>query len=210
MKYEIKIFGINPLWISVLFIGSFLVVCATGGNNVNWSYLGFEVIFPFYMAIMISELCKTRNDPAFDLISAQGKSLFCWILRRFAILFLVICSMVFTGMIFFSFIRKGISFWGIIFTFLSTAFFLSTVCVFISLICNAPHIPTMVVALLWLFSLITMSLLRFTPIQYFYLFVRYAGISDTIWIINKIILTFMGIILWICIFVICKRRVCCM
>lgn len=213
MKYEGKIIGINPLWISVLVIGTFLVVCVTGGTNVNWSYLGFEVIFPFYMAVMIGEWCKIRTDPVFDLISAQGKSLFGWIVHRFATLFAGMCLMIFIGLLLFSFISEGVSFFDIIdiiFTFLSTSFFLSSICVFISIFCDVPHIPTMIVAVFWLFSFMIMSLLRFKPIQYFYLFPRYAGISDSVWIINKIILMFIGAVLWLSIFVVCKKRICCM
>lgn len=49
MKQELKIIGINPIWITALLTGTFLVVCATGGENVHWGYLGFELIFPFYL-----------------------------------------------------------------------------------------------------------------------------------------------------------------
>ena len=82
MKYESKIIGINPLWISALLVGTFLVVCAAGGDNINWGYLGFEVIFPFYTSIVIGEWCKTRTDPMFDVISSQGHFLFGWLVRR--------------------------------------------------------------------------------------------------------------------------------
>lgn len=51
MKHEVKIIGINPFLISALLTIAFLIVCATGGENVNWGYLGFEVVFPFYMAM---------------------------------------------------------------------------------------------------------------------------------------------------------------
>ena len=98
MKYESKIIGINPLWISALLTAAFLTVCATGGQNVNWGYLGFEVVFPFYMAVAIGEWCKTRTDPMFDAISAQGKSLFLWIVRRFVLLFGAITLFAVIGM----------------------------------------------------------------------------------------------------------------
>lgn len=62
IRYEGKIIGINPFWISALLTAAFLIVCATGGENVNWGYLGFEVLFPFYMAIAIGEWCRTRSD----------------------------------------------------------------------------------------------------------------------------------------------------
>lgn len=98
MKYEIKILGINPLWISALLVGAFLIVCGTGGSNINWGYLGSEVIFPFYTAVVIGEWCKTRTDPMFEVISAQSKSLFWWIVRRFALLFGTVLIFAFGGM----------------------------------------------------------------------------------------------------------------
>ena len=67
--------------------GAFLVVCATGGENIHWGYLGFEWIFPFYLSVVVGEWCKIRTDPMFEVIAAQGKSLFHWIVRRFLIPF---------------------------------------------------------------------------------------------------------------------------
>lgn len=203
MKYEIKIIGINPLWISALLVGTFLVVCAAGGDNINWGYLGFEVIFPFYTAIMIGEWCKTRTDPMFDMISSQVYSLFGWVVRRFALLFGSAFIFAFMGMIGVSLIRLDNSIFEMICVFLPTAFLLSSACVFISLLSDISHIPTMTVGVVWLFSIMAMSLLCFPPVQYFYLFVRYAGISSPLWIVNKIILLSIGILLWIGIFWFC-------
>lgn len=207
MKYESKIIGINPLWISALLTAAFLTVCATGGQNVNWGYLGFEVVFPFYMAVAIGEWCKTRTDPMFDAISAQGKSLFLWIVRRFVLLFGAITLFAVVGMAGVSSIKQSNSIVDMMCAFLPTAFVLSSTCVFISLLSNIPHIPTMAVGVVWLFSIMSMSLLRFPLVQYFYLFVRYAGINSPLWIVNKIILLLIGIILWISIFLFCKKRI---
>lgn len=206
MKYECRIIGVNPLWISVLLVGAFLPVCAFGGNGINWGYLGFEVIFPFYASIAVGEWCKTRTDPMFDVISAQGRFLFSWILRRFALLSGMICAFAFIGMIGVSTIIGENSFLDMACAFLPTAFVLSSACVFISLLSNIPHIPTMAVGVVWLFSIMSMSLLRFPPMQCIYLFARYAGVEDTIWIVNKIILTSVGGALWIGIFLCCKNR----
>ena len=76
VRLETKIMGINPFWISALLTAAFLIVCVTGGDNVNWGYLGFEVLFPFYMAVAVGEWCRIRADQIFDVVSAQGKSLF--------------------------------------------------------------------------------------------------------------------------------------
>lgn len=206
MKYESKIIGINPLWISALLTATFLTVCATGGQNVNWGYLGFEVVFPFYIAVAIGEWCKTRTDPMFDAISAQGKSLFLWIVRRFVLLFGAITLFAVVGMAGVSIITQTAAIGDLLLTFLPTAFFLSSVCVFLSMLSSVPHIPTMAVGVIWLFSIMSMSLLRFPIIQYFYLFVRFAGIESLVWVVNKIVLLLIGIVLWICVFVVCKKR----
>lgn len=206
MKHEVKIIGINPFLISALLTIAFLIVCATGGENVNWGYLGFEVVFPFYMAIAIGEWCKTRSDQMFDVISAQGKSLFLWLVRRFLLLFVAIAAFSVLGMVGISVITKTASIGNLLLTFLPTAFFLSSVCVFLSILSSVPHIPTMVVGVIWLFSIMSMSLLRFQLVQYFYLFVRFAGIDNSVWIVNKIILLLIGIALWLGVFIICKKR----
>lgn len=206
MKYEWKIIGINPVWISALLTGAFLIICGTGGENLHWGYLGFEMIFPYYMAVVIGEWCKIRTDPMFDVISAQGKSLFQWILRRFTLLFCLVSIFAAAGMIGVVLLKPGMSVADLFLTFLSTAFFLSSISIFVSVLANVPHIPTMITGVIWLFSIMSMSLLRFAPVQYFYLFVRFAGINGTLWMINKSLLVIIGFSLWAGTYAICQRR----
>lgn len=206
VRLEAKIMGINPFWISALLTAAFLIVCATGGDNVNWGYLGFEVLFPFYMAIAIGEWCRTRADQIFDVISAQGKSLFLWIVRRFLILFVTVTAFAVIGMLGTVVITKTASIGELLLTFLPTAFFLSSVCSFLSVLSSIPHIPTMAVGVIWLFSIMSMSLLHFQPIQYLYLFIRFAGVDSSTWILNKLVLLVAGFILWLCVFIICQKR----
>lgn len=206
VRLETKIMGINPFWISALLTAAFLIVCATGGDNVNWGYLGFEVVFPFYMAVAVGEWCRIRADQIFDVISAQGKSLFLWIVRRYFILFGAVMVFAVIGMLGTVIITKTASIGELLMTFLPTAFFLSSVCIFLSMLSNIPHIPTMAVGVIWLFSIMSMSLLRFRPIQYLYLFIRFAGVDSSIWILNKLVLLVAGSVLWICVFIVCQKR----
>lgn len=206
VRLETKIMGINPFWISALLTAAFLIVCATGGDNVNWGYLGFEVLFPFYMAVAVGEWCRIRADQIFDVISAQGKSLFLWMVRRFLVLFVTVTVFAVIGMLGTVIITKTASTGELLMTFLPTAFFLSSVCIFLSVLSSIPHIPTMAVGVIWLFSIMSMSLLRFRPIQYLYLFIRFAGVDSSIWILNKLVLLVAGIVLWICVFLVCQRR----
>lgn len=206
VRLEAKIMGINPFWISALLTAAFLIVCTTGGDNVNWGYLGFEVLFPFYMAVAVGEWCRIRADQIFDVISAQGKSLFLWIVRRFLILFVMVTVFAMIGMLGTVIITKTASIGELLMTFLPTAFFLSSVCIFLSVLSSIPHIPTMAVGVIWLFSIMSMSLLRFRPIQYLYLFIRFAGVDSSIWILNKLVLLVTGLILWLCVFIVCQKR----
>ena len=206
VRLETKIMGINPFWISALLTAAFLIVCATGGDNVNWGYLGFEVLFPFYMAVAVGEWCRIRADQIFDVISAQGKSLFLWIVRRFLVLFVTVTVFAVIGMFGTVIITKTASIGELLLTFLPTAFFLSSACIFLSVLSSIPHIPTMAVGVIWLFSIMSMSLLRFRPIQYLYLFIRFAGVDSSIWILNKLVLLVAGSVLWICVFLVCQKR----
>lgn len=206
VRLEAKIMGINPFWISALLTASFLIVCSTGGDNVNWGYLGFEVLFPFYMAVAVGEWCRIRSDQIFDVISAQGKSLFLWIVRRFLILFVTVTAFAVIGMLGTVVITKAASIGELLLTFLPTAFFLSSVCIFLSALSSIPHIPTMAVGVIWLFSIMSMSLLRYRPIQYLYLFIRFAGVGSSTWILNKLVLLVTGLILWLCVFIVCQKR----
>lgn len=206
VRLETKIMGINPFWISALLTAAFLIVCVTGGDNVNWGYLGFEVLFPFYMAVAVGEWCRIRADQIFDVVSAQGKSLFLWMVRRFLVLFVTVTVFAVIGMLGTVIITKTASIGELLMTFLPTAFFLSSVCIFLSVLSSIPHIPTMAVGVIWLFSIMSMSLLRLRPIQYLYLFIRFAGIDSSIWILNKLVLLVAGIVLWICVFLACQKR----
>lgn len=206
VRLEAKIMGINPFWISALLTAAFLIVCATGGDNINWGNLGFEVLFPFYMAVAVGEWCRIRADQIFDVISAQRKSLFLWIVRRFLVLFVTVTVFAVIGMLGTVIITKAASIGELLLTFLPTAFFLSSVCIFLSVLSSVPHIPTMAVGVIWLFSIMSMSLLRFRPIQYLYLFIRFAGVDSSTWILNKLVLLAAGLILWLCVFLICQKR----
>lgn len=121
VRLEAKIMGINPFWISALLTAAFLIVCTTGGDNVNWGYLGFEVLFPFYMAVAVGEWCRIRADQIFDVISAQGKSLFLWIVRRFLVLFATVTVFAMIGMLGTVIITKTASIGELLMTFLPTA-----------------------------------------------------------------------------------------
>lgn len=142
----------------------------------------------------------------FEVIAAQGKSLFCWIVRRFLLLFGLVSIFAFAGMGGIILLKPNMSFGNLVITFFPTAFFLASLCILISVAIRVQHIPTMIVGVLWLFSVMSISLLRFKAVQYFYLFARYAEIQEPVWIINKGILLTAGIVFWVCIYIVIKKR----
>ena len=53
LKSELKIAGSNLYLISAVFVVAFIFLAWFGGDLLNLSILGFEVIFPFFTAIAV-------------------------------------------------------------------------------------------------------------------------------------------------------------
>lgn len=206
MRYEWKRIGWNPVWFSAFLTGAFLVVCATGGETVPWGYLGFEVLYPFYMAVAVGAWCQTRTDPLFEVICAGGTSLFRWVLRRYLLLFCLLGGIAALGVAGMVWIKPTTPALDLLLAFLPTAFFLSSVSAALSMVATAPYIPALAGGILWLFSLMSVSLLRFAPVRYFYLFARYAGLNGRVWVANKVVLVLLGLALWCAIYTVCHKR----
>lgn len=205
-RYESKIIGINLYWISALAIVTYIFLRSMGGNLINWDYLGFEIIFPFYTAIMIGECVKTRSDPMFEVIEAQSTSLFGWVFIRYFYVFIITGLFSILGMLIIQFINPIATLDELVFVYLTTAYFLSSLVVLCSLFTKSSHAAVAICGVYWLFSLMVKSLLRFSFVQYIYLFMRYAVKSNPIWIWNKCVLTIMGLAMWLLIYMVCKRR----
>lgn len=207
IKKECKIMGIHPVWITALLTGAFLAVCAAGGNNIHWGYVGFEIVFPFYTAIAVGEWCRVRTDPMFEVIAAQGKSLFLWIIRRYILLLAGVLIFTIAGICGTVALKPGMDAAGLLLTYIPGAFFLSSLCVVISIRTSTPHMPVMITGVIWLFSLIAVSMTRYKPVSYIYLFIRYAAGGDRIWYVNKTILIVSGLCLWLISYGMCRKRV---
>lgn len=78
-------------------------------------------------------------------------------------------------------------------------------CALLGIICRQDHIATLVCGVIWLIILLTRSLLRFPGLEYVYLFIRFAGDQNNIWLWNKGIITLAGLFLWCVIYWKCKR-----
>lgn len=206
VKYERKIVGSNLYWISLLAVAVFLFMRSMGGDLINWNYLGFEVVFPFYSAIMTGECVKTRSDPMFEVIEAQSNSLLHWIFMRYLYTFVTTSAFVVAGILISCIMNRISGFGELLFVYLSTAFFLSSFVVLSSFFTKNSHAAVAACGVYWLFSLLARSLLRFPFVPYIYLFIRFADEGNPIWVQNKIILTAVGLTMWLAVFIVCKKH----
>jgi len=206
LLYEQKITGTSPIWISASVVAVFVLIAIFGGDLLNLSCFGFEVVFPFFVTIAAGEWGKTRSDMNFDIIASQSKSLFTWVLARFIVIFLTVSVFSFISMVVVFLVRNEMPLREMILTYFAPAFFLSTVCAMCSFCFSQEHIATLICGIIWLLTMLTKSLLRFSGVEYFYLFIRYAGDQNDIWLINKAVLLGLSLVLWAVIYLLCKKR----
>lgn len=206
LKSELKIAGSNLYLISAVFVVVFIFLAWYGGDLLNLSILGFEVIFPFFTAIAVGEWGRTRADENYDVIAAQSKSLFGWVITRYTAIMGTICVFAVVALTAVTLIRSEMPVWEVFLIFFPTAFFLSSISAFVGVCHSQDHIATLVCGVFWLISLMVRSLLRLPGIQYIYLFIRFAEDPNGIWITNKAILCFFGLLLWGMTFLKCKKQ----
>lgn len=206
LNIEKKIVGSNILWITLLLLGSYIALCVTGGDLVNWVYLGFEVMLPFYAAISVCEWVRTRSDPVFELVLAQAKSLFFWVVRRFLLVFLITTVLAFIGMIVLRQVALEFSLCEVLFTYVTTAFCISSLGLLASFFSSTSHVASAICGTLWLFSLLAKSILKYRAATFFYLFLRFAEPDNPVWFTNKVVLVVLGLLIWLMIWLICHKR----
>lgn len=206
LKSELKIAGSNLYLISAVFVVAFIFLAWFGGDLLNLSILGFEVIFPFFAAIAVGEWGKTRADENYGVIAAQSKSLFGWVITRYAAIMGTVCVFAVVALTAVTLIRSEMPVWEVFLIFFPTAFFLSSISAFVGVCHSQDHIATLVCGVFWLISLMVRGLLRLPGIQYIYLFIRFAEDPNGIWITNKAILCFFGLLLWGMTFLKCKKQ----
>ena len=207
IKFERKIIGFNLYWISILAVGTFLLLRSMGGNLINWNTLGFEVLFPLYTAIMTGECVKIRSDPMFEVFEAQSRSLFRWVFVCYLYTFVVTGILVVIGMTVNQAMDSAFTFGKFLCIYLTTAFFLSTLAVLCSIFTSSSHVAVAVCGIYWLFSMLVRSLLKISFVPYVYLFICFADESSPVWLLNKCILTIMGMLMWLIVWLLCKKRI---
>jgi len=206
INLERKIAGGNILWITILVLISYIVICITGGELIDWVYLGFEVMLPFYTAIAVSEWVRTKSDPLLEIIIVHARSLFLWVLGRFIYIFGITTTLSVIGMMALRAVTLEFSLSEVLFVYLSTAFFISSLGVLSSFFSRQAHAATAVCGTIWLFSLLVKSLVRFPAVAHVYLFIRFAEPDNPVWVVNKVVLLLLGIVMWLIIWYICYKR----
>ncbi len=205
IKSELKIMGINPILISFAFITVFVLLALLTGDLLNLSCIGFEVIFPFYAAIAIGEWGRTRADDNYDVIASQGRSLFVWVFFRFLAVFATISLNAVLCMAIVSYIRNEMPLWEMSLMYFPTAMFLSTLAAMFNLHITQEHISTLTCGVVWLVTILIRSLLRLPGMEYVYLFIRYAGDQNGVWLTNKVVLLIICGFMWGGIYLSCRR-----
>ena len=202
---EAQIFGIN-FWIVSAAVGAATIAFSLlAGELLDFYPAIFEVVYPFFAAIVVGEWGKTRSDGNFDLIAAQCESLFPWVLRRYTAAFGGASLFAALSMAGASIARYELPLGELLAIYFPPAFFLSSLCALLGLLCRQEHIATLVCGVVWLDLLFTRSLLRFPGLEYIYLFIRFAGDQNNIWLWNKGIVSLAGLLLWSGIYWACKR-----
>lgn len=196
IESEIKVIGINFFILSAFFAAALIVCSKITGELLDFYPVSFEVLFPFFTTIAVGEWGKTRADTNFDIIAAQSKSLFQWVLFRYVTVFGLSSAFAVLCMTGSSMIRYELPMWELLVMYLSPAFFLSSLCALLGILYAQEHAATLFCGIVWLIFLLIRSLLRIPGIEYIYMFIRYTGDQNHIWLWNKGILAVSGLLLW--------------
>ena len=206
IESEVKIFGINFFIVSVAFTVTMIVLSIIAGDLLDFYPVSFEVIFPFFVAIVVGEWGKTRADSNFD-INCRTKQIsfqmgIVTLHNRFCnIQFIAVFSMAGASVM-----RYEMPIWELIVLYFPPTFFLSSLCALLGIICRQDHIATLVCGVIWLIILLTRSLLRFPRVRICLLvYSVLQGIKIIFGYGTKGIITLAGLFLWCVIYWKCKR-----
>jgi len=206
MTIESKKCGVNITWITAAVLIAFTVFCMMGGDLVSWPLLGFEVIFPFLIAILVCEWVQTLSDPMIDVIIVHSKSLFRWVAGRFLVVVGISGVLCIVCMLGLRLCILDFSLIEMVFIFMVTTFFFTSIGVFSSFLSKQPHVPTAVCGIIWLLTLMAKSMIRFPVVAYLYPLLRFVDPDTGIWLVNKMTLLAISICLWLLIYFVCRKR----
>lgn len=206
LRLELKIIGLNLLWVTTLVFSIFLLLIVTAGDNIDIVTMFFEIFMPMYMTIVICEVVKIKTDHAIENLLVNTISYFRLVLRRYSLVFSVISIMTILYMFIINIFFKDLNVADMILTFLSPSLFLSSFSLVFSFVFNNGISGSVAGGLLWIVNLSTRGLMQKWPFIVVFLFASLFQNSNYVWIINKISLILVSILLWIIIYIICHKR----
>ena len=165
LKIESKKCGVNILLITSAVLIAFTVLCITGGDLVNLSLLGFEIICPFLIALLVSEWVQTLSDPMIDVVIVHSKSLFAWVVGKFFVVAGISGALCIVCMLWLRLWVLDFLLIQTLFIFAVTTMFFTSIGVFSSFLSKQPHVPAAVCGIIWLLALMVNSLIRFPIIS---------------------------------------------
>lgn len=196
----------NITLITTAALMAFTILCITGGDLVILPILGFEVFFPFLIAILVCEWVSTLSDPMIDVIVVQSKSLFKWVTGRFLVVTGISGVLCINCMLGLRLWVMNFSLLEMLFIFIATTFFFTSIGIFSSFLSKQPHVPAAACGIIWLLTLMGKSMIRFPVVAYLYPLLRFVDADTKIWFHNKLILIVISICLWLLIYLLCRKR----
>lgn len=207
LRLERKIAGNGFFVIALFVLTGLLILLLTGGNLIDLNVLGFEVIMPFAAAALMCESVKTRSDPMFDVILANAKSLFAWVVRKFLYVFGFIGLLSMVYILLLLILNTEVDLPKLALSYFATSFLLSSLGILSSFFSRSSHIAICVCGVLWIFNLLKPDYFQYPVMENLYLFAGFIGVRSQDFFFNKITLIAIGFSFWTIIYFICKKRI---
>jgi hypothetical protein len=205
-KLELKITGLNVLWITSLIFGIFTLLLFTSGNNIDLVTLFFEIFMPLYVTIVSCEVVKIKTDPAIENVLVNAQSYFRLVVRRYNLTFGLISALTLLYMGLMGTFFRSIDFIPMALTFFVPSFFLSSFGLFFSFLFKNELAGSLAGGLLWLVQLLARGVMQKGVPAFFFLFISFFSTLSVVWAVNRLVLILLAFILWILIHGICRER----
>lgn len=196
LRSEWRVMGGSMWLISMALVILLALFALFAGDLLDVGCMGYEVVFPFYAAVAVGEWGKIRADGNVNVIVSQCRSAFGWVIARYVAVIGAVSLFAVAGMGLVSMLRREMPFTELLAVYFPTAFFLSSLAMLAGLFAKREHVASTACGVICLAVLTAQGVLRFPPIRYVYLFVRFAGVREGIWVANKCILCAAGAAVW--------------
>ena len=160
VKRELRVLGSSLFLLSAALPAALVLFALAAGDLLALSLPAFEVALPLYAAIAVGEWGKLRADGGFEVIAAQSRDLFPWVLARYLAIMGVVCPFALAGMAAVSLARGELPLWEMAAVSFPTVFLFSSLSALCALLFSREHVASLVCGVLWLAALLARGLLR--------------------------------------------------